>query len=381
MVKILQHIDSQIFTNQFLDIEKHFINGELEKAIEKLNLTVVNEDDFSKREFLLGYANKLRNNYSIAMNHFLNANTYKFINLSAALEAIQILCKNGYIREAAFFINEISTKFHKEKLLSIKDLEKIYYIFDNYKNKKIIAIHQPAYIPWLGYFHKIFYADKFVVHDAVQFSKKSFIKRTLIRKSNTDESTYLTIPAKKHSDYCLINEIIVSDSVDWRTEHIRKIESAYKMAPHFQDIFPLINSIYESTRNSSSLVEITFKFTLAILEILDIKREIHFSSALLNQKEFESPHQKNMELCKILEGSIYFSGDGARNYQDDMQLPNGINLIYQNFWNYLQKSPYVDKSIFINGLSILDALFYIGPKKINELFTNYENPNNNLIFS
>jgi len=92
---------------------------------------------------------------------------------------------------------------------------------------KIISIHQPAYLGWLGYFHKIFYSDIFVVHDAVEFSRKSFIKRTLIRKSNTDESTYLILPAQKHSDFCSIIEMHLDETIDWRTSHLRKINSAY----------------------------------------------------------------------------------------------------------------------------------------------------------
>ena len=61
-----------------------------------------------------------------------------------------------------------------------------------------------------------------------------------------------------------------------------------------------------------------------------------------------------------------------------MQLPKGMSLIYQNFSKYIDENPYTDKSNFINGLSILDALFYIGPLQINELFSNYDRSHFNL---
>ncbi len=372
---------SQTTSSELWDIEQLINEGQTEDAIKKLNSIKVDEDNYTKKEFLLGYVNKVNNNESVAIRHFFKANTTPFTHLPAAEEATNILCKNGYVKEAAYFIKQTITKLDDENTLVQSDLDSIYSCFESYKNQKIISIHQPAYIAWLGYFHKIYYADKFVIHDAVQFSKKSFIKRTLIKKTNANESRYLTIPAQKHSDYCYINEMKANETNDWRNKHIREIESTYRTAPYFKSVFPLITSIFESTRTTSSIVDITSKFTLGILEILEIKREIYYSSQLLTQKKHKSPHYKNMELCEMLGGSVYFSGGGARNYQDGMPLPKGINLIYQNFWKYIEENPYVDKSNFINGLSILDALFYIGPLQINELFSNYENPSHNLIFS
>ena len=231
-----------------------------------------------KSNYHLTHVNKVNNNESVAIRHFFKANTTPFTHLPAAEEATNILCKNGYVKEAAYFIKQIITKLDDENTLVQSDLDSIYSCFESYKNQKIISIHQPAYIAWLGYFHKIYYADKFVIHDAVQFSKKSFIKRTLIKKTNANESRYLTIPAQKHSDYCYINEMKANETNDWRNKHIREIESTYRTAPYFKSVFPLITSIFESTRNTSSIVDITSKFTLGILEILEIKREIYCSS-------------------------------------------------------------------------------------------------------
>jgi len=237
---------------------------------------------------------------------------------------------------------------------------------------KIISTHQPAYLGWLGYFHKIFYSDIFVIHDAAEFSRKSFIKRTLIKKSNTDESTYLILPALKHSDFCNIIEIHLNETTDWRTSHLRKINSAYNKAPYFREYFPIIESLFDSTRNVTSLVEITSKFTNGILKILEIEREIYFSTKLLSNQTFDNPHEKNIAICKKLGGSIYFSGSEARDYQKNLPFPEGMRLVYQDFWRYLESNPYLERSRFINGLSILDSLFYIGPIGIKEIFYKYE---------
>ena len=368
-------------SNELSNIEQLINEGRTEDAICKLNSMKVSDNNYPEKEFLLGYANRINNNQITALKHFVRANNSHFLHLLAVEEAINILCINGYLKEAGYLIEKTKAKLAKEDSFISEDLDNILQFFKSYTNQKIISIHQPAYIAWLGYFHKIYYADKFVIHDAVQFSKKSTIKRTSIRKLNTNESKYLIIPSQKHSDYCLINEMKTNETTDWRSKHIRDIEANYIKAPYFKEIFPLITSLFESTRNTSSILDITSKFTFGILEILEIKREIYYSSQLLTQKDSKSAHDKNMKLCEILNGSVYFSGIGAKDYQDGLALPNDINLIYQNFWEYIEENPYVEKSNFVNGLSILDALFFIGPSKINELFKNYEDPSNNLTFS
>ena len=84
-----------------------------------------------------------------------------------------------------------------------------------------------------------------------------------------------------------------------------------------------------------------------------------------------------MAMCAELNGSVYFSGAGAKGYQEGMELPGGMKIVYQDLWKYLDR---IKNPKFVNGLSILDALFFIGPEQIVELFRNYDDPNNQLIF-
>jgi hypothetical protein len=371
------HTQRQTIPNELWDIEQLINDGMSEIAIQRLNNVPVEPEEFSEKEFLLGYANRLIRNDNVAIGHFIKANSMADQpHLPAAQEAMTMLSEYGYLREARYLLAQVTNRLDSSGSILYSDIDKLFSIVQSVDDQKIISIHQPAYIPWLGYFHKIYYSDKFVIHDAVKFIKKSFIKRTLIRKSTTSESTYLTIPAQKHSDFCLINEIKSNETIDWRTEHVRKIESAYKKAPHFKKTFPLIESIFQETRHTTSLVEITTKFTLGILAILDIKREIFHSSDLLKDKNYPTPHDTNMGMCQMLDCAIYFSGTGAKEYQDSVELPERIKLIYQNFWKYSDENPYIESPIFIKGLSILDALFYIGPTRIIEFFENYEDPAN-----
>ena len=238
----------------------------------------------------------------------------------------------------------------------------------------VIALHQPSYLPWLGYLHKIYYADKFAIQDDVQFTRKSFIKRAVIKKPNSNASTYLSIPAKKHSDRCGISEIEIDDSDDWRAEHLRKIHAAYSRTMYFGELFPKLEASLADTRRSSALVDVTSAMLFFLLDVLGIEREIVLLSNLTEGMTFSNAHERNMSMCRLLGGTIYFSGAGARKYHEGRPLPESMKLIYQNIANYLNEHPYLPKEQFINGLSALDALFCIGPKRIIGIFEDYENP-------
>lgn len=237
-----------------------------------------------------------------------------------------------------------------------------------FSHKNIIAIHQPQYIPSLPYFHKIYSSNKFVILDDVQQTKKSFVKRTLIKKDITNSQTYLTIPTKKHSNFSLIKDIYANDITDWRNDHLSKIKRAYSKTENFIKYISLLESFFLESRKFESIVEINVFFLKKILDLLKLRRDFYFSSTVSNKNKKLDGHNKNLEICLELNGNIYFSGEGAKKYQENKIFPNNIKMVYQDIWTYLDKNPYTDKDKFINGLSILDAIFLIGPSKIIEMF-------------
>lgn len=363
------------------EIERLMKEGAPAAAIEALIGNRAGGGESNEKDFLLGHAYRILGDPRQAVRHFTDATLAERPHFPAAEEAISILARHGYLREARYLLNHVVECGRRSGAFPSSRTDRLFSLIDSCGGGTVVAIHQPAYLPWLGYFHKIFYADKFVIHDAVEYSKKSFIKRTLIRKGGSNESTYLTIPAQKHSDFCLIKEMNANDSIAWREEHLRKIKAAYAKSRHFSEIYPRVDAAFEKTRGKASLVEITHTFTQAILEMLGMERPMFFSSSLLQNGTFENAHDKNMGMCRMLDGDIYFSGSGARRYQAGKSVPAGMKLIYQNIWKYLEANPYVGKDVFINGLSTLDALFHVGPEKIIDLFEQYDNPSNDLVFS
>ena len=235
----------------------------------------------------------------------------------------------------------------------------------------IIAIHQPNYLPWLGYFYKIWASDIFVLHDNVEFTKQSFTKRVFIRKSaNSTEATYLSVPLKKHSDFIFIKNLKISTEQNWQKSHLNKIYNTYHRAPFFNNYYPIISKTLLDSYLTESLAELNKKLILNILNILNIDSQIVMSSDLplsgYRADEF------NAAIVAHLGGSVYISGTGAKKYQsENTYLERHIALMYNQIGKYLNSTPPQYPVHFMGNLSILDALFYIGEKEILNIFEQY----------
>ena len=106
----------------------------------------------------------------------------------------------------------------------------------------MIAIHQPNYVPWLGYFYKIYIADKFVFLDDVPYSKNSYFNRSKILQNNKD--VWLTVPVKVKLGM-KINEIH-SFNNSWKESHLSKIRNAYSESTYFHENWKPIKNLYLS---------------------------------------------------------------------------------------------------------------------------------------
>jgi hypothetical protein len=240
------------------------------------------------------------------------------------------------------------------------------------KNDKIVAIHQPNFFPWLGYFHKIYTSDVFVLFDTAQYSKKAFINRTKIRKAPLFmETKYLLIPLRKHSSFDMIKDLYVDKFHDFRSKILKAINAVYAKSEFFGEYYPLIEKMVLDTKDMDSLFEINLHLIKKVMEILSLDTKLAIASSL----PVEGKRQDFViNAVKHLNGKVYLSGCGAKDYQKDSDFnKEGIKLIYQDIYNFIQEHPYKQtQGDFINGLSILDALFNIGKKGIIEIFENHD---------
>lgn len=220
-----------------------------------------------------------------------------------------------------------------------------------------VAIHQPNFLPWIGYFHKILLSDSFVFFDDVQFPRgKSFGYRTSIKTEKGAQ--WVSVSVANKSEMKNYNQTIYSET-DWKAKSLGLIHHNYQSSLFFSEIFPIIES--EITANHSSLSELNTDLIIAISRYMKIDTKFHFSSAICDGIDYEGL-DKIVYIVQQLNSDIYLSGSGAgsRRYIDESLFhEKQIALEWQEF----DIKPYDQQfGDFIPNLSILDLVMNHGPK-------------------
>jgi hypothetical protein len=217
---------------------------------------------------------------------------------------------------------------------------------------KTIAIHQPNYLPWRGYFHKIAHCDVFVFLNDVEFTKRSYTRRVKIRKSKHSEATtYLIVPLLKHSDYTKINALKIDHTQNWQKKQLNQISNTYTGAPGFKHIFPIIEGWMDAS--------IHFEFLSDWNEFLikEITGLLGLTTSFIRADELpikaKAP-KLNVMILQYLQGEAYLSGQGGKKYQREEDFTSvNIQLMYSDF----QDPPYPQaQGEWLGGLSIIDFL-------------------------
>ena len=180
----------------------------------------------------------------------------------------------------------------------------------------VVAIHQPNYLPWLGYFYKIWASEVFVFHDNIEFSKGNYHQRVYIRSSYTSmEKKFISVSLKRHSDFVLFKDLELNQDHDWQTKHLNILKNTYRQAPFFGTYFPEIEAILMNSRNEIYFSKFCIHLVKHILGLLAIERPFYISSNLpiLPLKA----DYYNAAIVKYLDGSVYLSGIGGRLYQKE----------------------------------------------------------------
>lgn len=217
----------------------------------------------------------------------------------------------------------------------------------------IVSIHQPAYLPWLGYLDKIRRADRFVFLDTVQFQKGSFQNRNKIRTAQG--WIWLTVPvvtAGTVFDETLVDTEIDNRS-DWRRKHRASIEMNYCRAPCFHEVFPWLSRFYD--REREKLSPFCFEMLTDIVDRLGIGTEIVKASDLSSVTGAKSDLVLN--LCKAVGAKTYLSGSRGRDYMDlDSFRAAGIAVEFQDYQHPTYPQVYPD---FEPCMGVVDLLMCV----------------------
>ena len=223
----------------------------------------------------------------------------------------------------------------------------------------IAAAHQPLFLPWVGYFHKIDKADVFVFADNVQFTTSGWIARNKVKTPNG--SVYLTVPIKnKHHVGQIIKDVKISDENNtWRSRHLSILKANYARSPFYQEVMNIIN--YVINKPWENLADLNIDFIHAICDYLEIDTRLILGS------ELGAEGKKTdliIDICKKTNADSFIIGQGASSrYVDRAVLEESdIKYVPQNFVHPEYSQNFEG---FIQNLSIVDLLFNVGKKSID----------------
>jgi len=226
--------------------------------------------------------------------------------------------------------------------------------------KKTVVIHQPDFLSYLGFFHRLLDADLYVVLDDVQFvsSSRAWTNRDKIKTQNGEK--WLTVGVKKAPRNTDINQIMLSETIDWEKKNLNLLKQNYNKSKFFNEIFPYLEMLYKHSCKQLSA------FNLAsinmLIELFDIKIDIIKSSEL---KTTKTKSERLVEILTQVDATQYLSGIGAKDYHIERPFEEAnIKVIWQDFSHPIYPQMHGE---FIPYLSSIDLLFNCGIEQSREI--------------
>ena len=212
----------------------------------------------------------------------------------------------------------------------------------------IITIHQPDFMPWLGFFERWRSSDLYLILDDVQFLKRGWHNRDRIKGPNGIH--WLTVPVKSKGLYNQkINEVLIDYQNNWIYKHLKSIEKAYQKSVNFKSLYSEIEEIYNL--KYERLIDLNIELLKLFSMKLNINTPFKFSSEF-NVKKTKS--ERLVEFIKKNDGSTYLTGEGSREYLDVQCFKEKeIDVMWQDFKVFDYKKTYKH---FEKNLSVLDFL-------------------------
>jgi len=211
-----------------------------------------------------------------------------------------------------------------------------------------IAIHQPEYLPYLGFFDRISKADVFIILDTVQYQKNAFINRNKIKTPKGWQ--WITVPIKNREALKSINETEIENKTDWKQTHWKSLLYNYKRAPNFRKYADFFEDAYKKEWNLIS--DLNIYFIKNIMEMLGMKKEIKIASSM---NLAGSRDDLLIYICNSMGADAYLSGPGGKEYMDlEKYGKENIKVEFHEFTPPIYNQQFGE---FIPNLSTVDFLF------------------------
>lgn len=232
------------------------------------------------------------------------------------------------------------------------------------QEKVIVGIMQPYFFPYIGYWQLMNAVDKYVIYDDVNYIKRGWINRNRILVNN--EVKYVNVPVLGASQNKLINEIQVNPDENEVDKTLRLIEMAYKNAPYFETVFPLVETVMHCKKGTvSEFIAESFR---CVCDYLDIKTELIMSSDIEKDNSLRG-EDKIIDICKRLGATDYYNAVGGQELYDYKHFSEiGMQLHFLKTEDIKYKQFDAD---FESGLSIIDVMMFNSKEEIKEMLKQY----------
>jgi hypothetical protein len=250
-----------------------------------------------------------------------------------------------------------------------------------------LAIMQPYFFPYIGYFQAINAVDKYILYDNLNFIKDGWMNRNRFLLKNGDPC-YFRVALKEKSSFKRIYEIELIDDKRWKKKMLGSVAHNYKKAEYFEEVYDLIEKVINYPTNK--LTELNYQSIKHVCDYLRIKTvistdrekyndlETKLGADIISEKDFpylkiadcERKVIRILEICRLENADMFINAIGGMDlYSKDVFLKNGIelNFIKTKIIKYKQFN-----NDFVPDLSIIDVMMFNSKEKIKELLNHYE---------
>lgn len=225
---------------------------------------------------------------------------------------------------------------------------------------KVVVIHQPDFMPYLGFFDRLLKADIYVVFDNVQYvrSSRGWTSRDKIKTRNGER--WISVSTQKAPRDTVINKILLSPDDAWRQDNLNLLRENYRTSPFYNEVMPYILDLYNFP--CERMMDFNLESIKMLIKLLGINIDMVMASEL---KPEGKSNALIIDIIKKLGCKKYLSGTGARDYYvPELYEEAGIEVIWQDFKHPVYKQQYGE---FIPYLSSIDLLFNCGIEKSRKI--------------
>lgn len=227
-----------------------------------------------------------------------------------------------------------------------------------------VAVMQPYFIPYIGYWQLMNLVDKYVIYDDVNYIKGGWINRNQILVNG--EARYFNLPILGGSPNRLIHEIKIDHRELIIKKSLRTVEFAYKKAPYFADVYPLMEKIM--CFDKDGIVEFIKNSFYIICDYLDISTNFLLSSSIQKNKNLKA-EEKLLSICEAVGATEYYNAyGGMKLYSFEAFGKKDIRLCFLKSGDIRYRQY---DNVFRENLSIIDVMMFNSKEQIKKMLNDY----------